>query len=43
MLIVGNHHLLADAEVGKDIVEDNVGGDFAAGDLAYEGDRVSKI
>lgn len=29
MLIVGNHYLLADAELGKDGSEDFVVGDFA--------------
>ena len=29
MLIVGNHHLFADAEVGEDFAEDVVGADFA--------------
>ena len=29
MLIVGNHYLLSDAEVGEDFAEDVVGGDFA--------------
>ena len=33
MLIVGNHHLFADAKAFEDGMEDFIGGDGAAGDF----------
>ena len=35
--------LLADAEVGEDVVEGVVAGDFAAGDFADGGDGVPEV
>ena len=35
--------LLADAEVGEDVVEDGVAGDLAAGDFADRRDRPTKV
>ena len=35
--------LLTDAEVGEDVVEDGVAGDFAAGDFSDGRDRPTKV
>ena len=35
--------LLADAEVGEDVVEDGVAGDLAASDFAEGADRQAKV
>ena len=43
MIIDCNQKLLADAEVGEDVVEDGVAGDLATGDFSDRRDRSTKV
>ena len=43
MIIGCNQKLFADAEVGKDVVEDGVAGDLATGDFSDRRDHLTKV